>query len=38
MNPFPKTPKGKAHLALRMIAQAQYDTRLLETKVFTLAF
>lgn len=38
MNPFPKTSKGKAHLALRMIAQAQYDSRLLETKVFHFLF
>jgi hypothetical protein len=38
MNPFPKTSTGKAHLALRMIAQAQYDPRLLETKVFRLLF
>jgi hypothetical protein len=38
MYPFPKTSKGKAHLALRMIAQAQYDSRLLETKVFSLLF
>lgn len=38
MYPFPKTAKGKAQLALRMIAQAQYDSRLLETKVFSLLF
>jgi hypothetical protein len=38
MYPFPKTSKGKAHLALRMIAQAQYDSRLLETKVFSVLF
>lgn len=38
MNLFPKTSRGKAHLALRMIAQAQYDPRLLETKVFRLLF
>jgi hypothetical protein len=38
MKPFPKTSKGKAHLALRMIVQAQYDSRLLETEVFKLLF
>ncbi|CAN5813494.1 hypothetical protein BH24DEI2_BH24DEI2_07560 [soil metagenome] len=35
---LPKTPQGRASLALRMMAQAQYDSTLLDTKVFALLF
>ena len=38
MEGLPKTTQGRASLALRMIAQAQHDSRLLDTKVFALLF
>ncbi len=38
MEGLPKTIQGRASLALRMIAQAQHNSGLLETKVFTLLF
>ena len=38
MEGLPKTVQGRASLALRMIAQAQHDSGLLETKVFALLF
>lgn len=38
MQGLPKTSQGRASLALRMIAQAQHDSSLLDTKVFALLF
>ena len=38
MQGLPKTHQGRASLALRMMAQAQYDSTLLDTKVFALLF
>ena len=38
MHALPKTPRGRASLALRMLAQAQHDPKLLETRVFSLLF
>ena len=37
-NGLPRTSEGRASLALRMIAQAQHDSRLLDTKVFEVLF
>ncbi len=38
MQGLPKTCQGRASLALRMMSQAQYDSSLLDTKVFALLF
>lgn len=38
MQGLPKTSQGRASYALRMIAQAQHDSSLLATKVFSLLF